>query len=145
MIQRNEKKTERERKRLRIDLERKMRLIRTMTWAQFHQHFTCPFFTDILLPKKSQSWTVIRENVWNSLSYEKHECKMLMKLTPGVDFINVLHTAFTLVDPKSIKRYWRLDWVLTLSGSTSSKDVRRMLIKVTPGERERERWMRNDN
>jgi len=29
---------------------------------------------------------------------------MLMKLTPGLNFINDLHTAFTLVDPKSIKR-----------------------------------------
>ncbi len=28
---------------------------------------------------------------------------MLMKLTTGVKFTNVLHTAFTLVDPKSIK------------------------------------------
>jgi len=31
--------------------------------------------------------------------------KMLMKLTPYVNFINVLRTAFTLVDPESVKRY----------------------------------------
>jgi hypothetical protein len=35
--------------------------------------------------------------------YEKREHKMLMKLTQGVYFINVLHTAFVLVDPESIK------------------------------------------
>jgi len=29
--------------------------------------------------------------------------------TPGLNFINVLHTAFTRVDPKSVKRYCRLD------------------------------------
>ncbi len=31
--------------------------------------------------------------------------RTLMKLSPGVDFINVIRTAFTLVDPKSVKRY----------------------------------------
>jgi len=29
----------------------------------------------------------------------------LMNFTPGVDFTNVLRTAFTLVDPKSVKRH----------------------------------------
>jgi hypothetical protein len=29
----------------------------------------------------------------------------LNSITPGVNFINVLHTAFALVDPKSVKRY----------------------------------------
>jgi hypothetical protein len=29
----------------------------------------------------------------------------LMKLTPGLIFINILRTAFTLVDAKSVKRY----------------------------------------
>ncbi len=42
---------------------------------------------------------------------------------PGLNFINVLHTAFTSVDPKSVKRYWQLDWVLTLWGATGIKDV----------------------
>jgi hypothetical protein len=27
----------------------------------------------------------------------------LMKLTPGLNFINVLHTAFALVDPEGVK------------------------------------------
>ncbi len=30
--------------------------------------------------------------------------RMLVKLIPGLNFINILRTAFTLVDPKSIKR-----------------------------------------
>jgi len=29
--------------------------------------------------------------------------RMLMKLTPGVNFTNILRTAFMLVDPKSVK------------------------------------------
>ncbi len=29
---------------------------------------------------------------------------MLMKLTPGVNFINVLRTAFTCADPESAKK-----------------------------------------
>ncbi len=39
----------------------------------------------------------------------------------GVNFINVLGTTFVHVDPKSVKRYWQLDCVLTLSGSMSAK------------------------
>jgi len=42
-------------------------------------------------------------------------------------------TAFTLVGPKSVKRYWRLDWVLKLWGTTGIKAVRRTLMKSSPG------------
>jgi len=52
--------------------------------------------------------------------------------TSGVNFINVLRTAFTLVGPKSVKRYWRLDWVLTLWGTTGIKAVHRTLMKSSP-------------
>jgi len=52
--------------------------------------------------------------------------------TLGVNFINVLRTAFTLIGPKSVKRYWRLDWVLTLWGTTGVKAVRRTLMKSSP-------------
>ncbi len=41
-------------------------------------------------------------------SYKIFAHLTFMKLTPGVDFINVLHTAFTLVDLKSLKRHWWL-------------------------------------
>jgi len=36
---------------------------------------------------------------------QKASYKMLVKLTPGVDFINILRVAFTLADPKSSKRH----------------------------------------
>ncbi len=50
----------------------------------------------------------------------------------GVNFINVLRTAFALVDPKSVKRYWRLDWTFTLLGATGAKAVRRNVDEIEP-------------
>jgi hypothetical protein len=47
--------------------------------------------------------------------------------------INVLRAAFTLVDPESVKRYWQLDWVLTLWGATGVKALPRTLMKSGPG------------
>ncbi len=51
----------------------------------------------------------------------------------GVNFINVLHTAFTLVDPKSVKKIDNLTVFFTLLGSASVKAVRRTLMKLSPG------------
>jgi hypothetical protein len=57
---------------------------------------------------------------------------MLVKLTHCVNFINVLHTAFALVDPESVRTQSSHQYLLTLLGSTSVKAVRRMLMKSTP-------------
>jgi len=46
---------------------------------------------------------------------------------PAVNFINVLRAAFAPVDPKSVKRYWQLDWILMLLGATGVKALRCML------------------
>jgi len=35
----------------------------------------------------------------------KAACRMLMKMTPGLNFTNILRAAFTLLDPKSEKKY----------------------------------------
>ncbi len=51
---------------------------------------------------------------------------------PGLNFINVLCTAFTCIDPKSVKRYWQLDWVLTLWGATGVKAVRKYVDEIDP-------------
>jgi len=67
-----------------------------------------------------------------ALSYEKRAIKMVMKLTPGVNFINVSGAAFVPVDPKSIKRYWQIDWILLLLGATGVKVIRNMLVKLSP-------------
>jgi hypothetical protein len=58
---------------------------------------------------------------------------MLMKSTPGVNFINILRTAFMLIDPKSIKKIDNLTDFFTLLGSARLKAVRRTLIKLSPG------------
>jgi hypothetical protein len=49
-----------------------------------------PYFYD----KKSQSQTLIREKLHKALIYEKGVCKMLMKLTPGVNFTNMFMGSF---------------------------------------------------
>jgi len=36
---------------------------------------------------------------------------ILISLSPELNFINVLRSAFTLVDPKSIKRHWWLNYI----------------------------------
>jgi len=64
----------------------------------------------------------------------KVACRTLMKLTSGLNFINVLHTAFTNGDPKNIKKTVKLSIFLTLLGSASVKAARRMLMKLTPEE-----------
>jgi len=55
-----------------------------------------------------------------------------MKLTPGVNFINVLRAAFVPVDSKSVKRYWQLDWILTLLGATGVKAARKYVGEIEP-------------
>jgi hypothetical protein len=44
-------------------------------------------------------------NVDNHCSLTIVHKPFLVRGTPGLNFINVLSTAFTLADPKSIKRY----------------------------------------
>jgi len=43
-----------------------------------------------------------------------------------------IRAAFTLADPKSVKRYWWLNWIFTLLGFERVKAAHRMLMKLTP-------------
>ena len=63
----------------------------------------------------------------------KPSCRMLMKLTPGLNFINIQHTAFTLTDSKRVKIQSSCQSFFMLSGSTNVKAVHKMLMKLTPG------------
>jgi len=56
-----------------------------------------------------------------------------MKLTPGV-----LHAAFTLLDPESVKKIDNLTVFFTLLGSGHIKAVHRTLIKMTSGRDKKE-------
>ncbi len=41
-------------------------------------------------------------------AHAKAAGKMLVKLAPGLNFINILHTTFTCADPRSIKKTVKL-------------------------------------
>ncbi len=59
---------------------------------------------------------------------------MLMKLTPGVNFINLFtRSCYTHSDPKSTKRQSSHQFLLALLGSTQVKALRKTLVKLTPG------------
>jgi len=51
----------------------------------------------------------------------------------GVNFINVLSTAFTHVDPECTKRQSSQQCHLALLGPTSIKAARKTLVKLSPG------------
>jgi len=93
--------------------------------SQFHQYFPSSFCNEILLPKKSK--------LRNSILYEKDAHTILVKLTYGAHFINVLLTAFTPVAPQSVRTQSSCQNLFTLLGSTHIKAVHRTLMKSTPG------------
>jgi hypothetical protein len=58
--------------------------------GQFHQHFMQAFFVQKCFAKLFFHLHVTREKLPKRLLYKKGACKILMELTPGVDFINTL-------------------------------------------------------
>jgi len=56
-----------------------------------------------------------------------------MIFTPGLNFINVLRTAFMHVDPESVRIQSNPQYLFTLLESTCAKAARRTLMKLTPG------------
>jgi hypothetical protein len=64
---------------------------------QFHQHFMSNLCADIIALKNCKTKIVTREKLRKTLLYEKGVCKMLMKLSPIVNFINILRAAFVLI------------------------------------------------
>jgi len=57
------------------------------------------------IPKAQKRQSSCQFFVLSGSESQKAAHNMLMKLTPGVNFINILQTAFTLADPKSAKRH----------------------------------------
>jgi len=45
-----------------------------------------------------------------------NSCEQWNNATPRVDLINILRAASTHADHKSAKKYWQLDWIVTLLG-----------------------------
>jgi len=56
--------------------------------------------------------------------------RMLMKLTPVVDFTNILQAAFTHADPKRAKKYCKTVCLFALLGSSRVKAVCKTLMKL---------------
>jgi len=65
---------------------------------------------------------------WLKVIGTKAACEMLVKLTSGVNFINVLWAAFTCSDPKSTKRQSSCQSFFALSGPESVNAARRTLM-----------------
>ncbi len=95
------------------------------TRCQFHQCFLHSFYACRAQKRKKDCEVV---NLFTLLGTRR-----VMKLTTGVNFINVFCAAFTHMDPKSVKWYWQLEWVLTLLWSVRVKDALWTLMKLTPG------------
>jgi hypothetical protein len=53
-------------------------------------------------------------------------------LTPGLNFINILSTAFTQADPESVKFQLSRQYLFVLLGCGRIKAARRTLMKLTP-------------
>jgi len=60
--------------------------------------------------------------------------KLWVKLTPGVNFINILIKAFKQADHKSAKNTVKLSVSFTLLGSAHIKAACKMLVKLAPGD-----------
>jgi len=50
----------------------------------------------------------------------------------SISSTNALHTAFALVNPKSVKRYWQLNWVFMLWGATGVKAAPKYVDEIDP-------------
>jgi len=55
-----------------------------------------------------------------------------LMLSSGLNFINILRTAFTPVVPQSVRTQSSRQYLFTLLGPTCIKAVRRTLVKLTP-------------
>jgi len=55
---------------------------------------------------------------------------MLVKLTPAINFINILRTAFTCAEPKSVQKGSQVVSHFTLLGSTHAKAARKYVGEI---------------
>jgi len=74
------------------------------------------------------------EDSIEKLKKQKVKARIDQNLLPGVNFINVLCSAFTLVEPKSVKNTVKSSVSFMLSGSAGAKAVHRTLMKLSLAE-----------
>ncbi len=71
-------------------------------------------------------------NIFLGPTQVKAAHKMLMKLTPGIDFTNILWATFKHKDPITTKRHWCCNCLFTLLGSASVKGACRHAGEIDP-------------
>jgi len=69
---------------------------------------------------------------FQDLCAKKAALKMLMKLTNGVDFTNILHAVFSFANPKSAKRQSSHPCLFAFLESACIKAAHKMFVKLTP-------------
>jgi len=65
-------------------------IINLVTWSQFHKHFTSSFYASRSIKRKRTDGLTVFFALLGFAARVKAARKMLMKLTPRVNFINIL-------------------------------------------------------
>jgi len=93
--------------------------------------YVCLFCTTVLFAAFLNLQIDVVTFWWKNIG-AKAVCEMLKKLTPGVNFIEILWAALTRQDPKSTKKTDDLTVLFVLSGSAHVKAAHKTLMKFTP-------------
>ncbi len=102
-------------------------LLGSISWTFYEPHLY------LQIPRVEKNTDDLTEclNIWD-LPVSKLLVNMLVQSASVLNFINILHTAFMIIDPKSVKIYWWLDWVLTLWGATGIIAVWKYADEINP-------------
>jgi len=104
--------------------------LEVVSWSQFHQHFTQKVFVQKYFAQLSLV-TFQLCNFWRQNIGAKCTLKMLMKLTIGVNFINILLIKFSYISAShsfSLVAFWLCNFWRKNIGE---KAAHKMLMKLT--------------
>ncbi len=101
--------------------------------GQFHPHFMMSNFYVQRAQKRKKYSEAVSLFTLLGPACVKVARKMLVKSTPGVNFINIFTRSFYAHSSPMRKNSVKLSVFFTLLGSTGVKAVHRMLIKLSPG------------
>jgi len=74
-----------------------------------------------------------RKKKWKKTGNVKHLPHRWRRIPPGVDFTNILCTAFKCTDPKTAKKDIQLDCIFCAFGTCTVKATCKILVKMAPG------------
>jgi hypothetical protein len=103
------------------------------SWGQFYQHFTCTFYA-CRSQKRKKDWQLdyIKFALLESACV-KAARRTLMKLIPGVNFINILRSCFMYKSELSSFSLVMFGFEIFWRQNIGKKVTRKMLMKLTPG------------